>query len=372
MKLLCLDTAMAACSVAVIDTDHALPLAATWVAMERGHAEALAPMVQQVMAEAGLAFGDLNRIAVTIGPGTFTGVRIGLAMARGLGLALGIPVIGIDTLSAIAANAVEADAAILVAADARKEEVYCALFDGSGKNLRPPAVVAAAAAALDLGAGTLVIGTAAELLLAASGRCDLMRSRAGDLPSAAQFGWRAIPLPDPQELPAPLYLRAPDANPQAGSRRQDTPLTFRAATVLEAGLLAELYAECFDNPWDTQAFTALLAMPGAAAIFAVEGGAPIAFALLRQAADEAEVITIATRPFARQRGIAKAMLDHQLTELLARGVTTAFLEVARSNAAAQSLYRSCGFTGAGVRRGYYERHGGAREDAIVMRKSLAP
>lgn len=162
MKLLALDTAMAACSVAIIDTDHVLPLADAWVAMERGHAEALAPMIKSAMVQSGLEFCDLNRIAVTIGPGTFTGVRIGLAMARGLGLALGIPVFGIDTLSAIAANIPSGDTAILVAADAHKDEVYAALLGGDGKVLRRPAVVPVATAALELPDDAVVIGTGAD------------------------------------------------------------------------------------------------------------------------------------------------------------------------------------------------------------------
>ena len=364
MKLLALDTAMAACSVAIIDTDLALPLAEAFLAMERGHAEALAPMVQEVMAESGLKFSDLNRIAVTTGPGTFTGVRIGLAMARGLGLALGIPVAGIDTLSAIAANA-GSGAPVLVAADARKGEVYTALYSSGGEVLRPPAVVRTAAAMADIPRGALVIGTAADAVIAASGLDHLIRSRAGDLPVAANFGRLA------RALPEPLYLRAPDAKPQAASQRGTAPLQFRTATPLDAGLFAELYAECFDNPWDATAFAQLMAMPGAMPVVAIETGIPVAFALLRQAADEVEIITIGTRPFARQRGVAKAMLDHQFTELLTSGAAAAFLEVAQSNVAAQALYRSCGFSEAGVRSGYYERPGSTREDAIVMRKVLA-
>ena len=370
MKLLALDTAMAACSVAVIDTDLALPLAEAFLAMERGHAEALAPMVQQAMAEAGLNFNALDRVAVTTGPGTFTGVRIGLAMARGLGLALGIPVVGIDTLSAIAANA-GSGALVLVAADARKGEVYAALYSSGGAELRPPAVVPVAAAMADIPRGSLVIGTAADALIAASGLDCLIRSRAGDLPVAANFARLAAALPQPVAMPAPLYLRAPDAKPQTASVRSPAALQFRAGTALDAALFAELYAECFDNPWDATAFAQLMAMPGAAPVIAIETGIPVAFALLRQAADEVEIITIGTRPFARQRGVAKAMLDHQFTELLPAGAATAFLEVARSNVAAQALYRSCGFSEAGVRSGYYERHGSAREDAIVMRKVLA-
>jgi tRNA threonylcarbamoyladenosine biosynthesis protein TsaB len=118
MKILSLDTSMAACSVAVIDTGSVPPLAEAFRAMERGHAEALAPMVAEVMQASGLEFRDLDRIAVTIGPGTFTGVRIGLSFARGAGLACGVPVIGIDSLSAISANA-RSGLPLLVVAGAR-------------------------------------------------------------------------------------------------------------------------------------------------------------------------------------------------------------------------------------------------------------
>ena len=104
MKILSFDTAMGACSAAVIDTGSRLHLASAYVQMERGHAEALPPMVAGVMKTADLRFSQIDRIAVTIGPGTFTGVRIGIAFARGLAQATGIPVVGIDTLSAIAAN----------------------------------------------------------------------------------------------------------------------------------------------------------------------------------------------------------------------------------------------------------------------------
>lgn len=372
MKLLALDTAMAACSVAVIDTGHELPLAAHWLAMERGHAEALAPMAERAMRDAGLAFSDLDRIAVTTGPGTFTGVRIGLAMARGLGLALGVPVIGIDTLAAIAANERPSDASILVAADARKGEAYCALYDNEGRNLEAPAIVAAAAPASHVPPCTIVIGTAADTIIAASGRSDLQRSKAGDMPVAARFGWRAVPLPESRAMPAPLYLRAPDAKPQAASLRSPSQISVRTLSSADADMLAALHGECFDNAWPAEDFRQLLAMPGTAATAAIDHGEPIAFALFRRAADEIEVITIGTRPFAQRRGAARALLAHQFTEHPERGIASAFIEVARSNAAAQALYASCGFEAVGTRRGYYEHKGGTREDAIVMRKVLAP
>ena len=141
MLILALDTSMAACSVCVYDTDKSLVIGANRRFMDRGQAEALAPMVQETIKIAGVGFADLRRIAVTIGPGTFTGVRIGLAMARGLGVSLSIPIIGINSLAAIAANEKFNGRSIVVAADARMDEIYFAAFDRAGHELSPPAVL---------------------------------------------------------------------------------------------------------------------------------------------------------------------------------------------------------------------------------------
>ena len=126
---------MAACSVCVYDVGRGLVLGSRHEFMDRGQAEALAPMVQETMRRAGVAFKDLARIAVTTGPGTFTGVRIGLAMARGLGVALNIPITGINSLAAIACNETASDLPIVVAVDARANEIYFASYDASGHEL---------------------------------------------------------------------------------------------------------------------------------------------------------------------------------------------------------------------------------------------
>src|ERR1700748_3661782 len=101
--ILSVDTALGACSVAVLKDENIL--AHRFVEMARGHAEALAPMVQDTMAQAGIEFSALDRLAVTTGPGTFTGQRVGLAFMRGLRVALNKPLIGITTLSAMAHQA---------------------------------------------------------------------------------------------------------------------------------------------------------------------------------------------------------------------------------------------------------------------------
>ena len=100
MKLLCIDTALASCSVCVYDAARKIILASEQILMARGQAEALPPMVARVMEKAGVTYADLGRIAVTTGPGTFTGIRVGLSFARALGLARNIKVLGINTLIA--------------------------------------------------------------------------------------------------------------------------------------------------------------------------------------------------------------------------------------------------------------------------------
>lgn len=364
MKLLAIDTAMAACSVAVIDSARPLPLASRFAAMERGHAEAVAPMVEAAMAEAGIAFGELERIAVTTGPGTFTGVRIGLSLARGFGVALNIPVVGLDSLTAIARNLREGP--LLVAADARKDEVYAALFDAELQCVQPPAVMALADAAKDLPSGAAVIGTAAGMVIAASGRSDLVRATAGDLPVAANFAQYAAGLPQPATPPSPLYLRSPDAKPQAGLKYRDAALSFTATAGAE--ILAQIHGECFDEPWPSSEMAKLLAMPGSLAITALEGGEPVAFVLARTAADEAEIIVIATRPFAQRRGIARKLLTDLSQQLARDGTRSLFLEVAAGNTAGRKLYEACGFQAVATRAKYYANGG----DALVMRRELAP
>ena len=369
MKILSLDTAMAACSVAVVDTDAPLPLAAAFVAMERGHAEALAPMTAEVLEAAGLAISAIDRIAVTIGPGTFTGVRIGLSFAKGLALARHLPVIGIDSLSAIAAND-GSDAPLLVVADARNGEVYAAAFDAARNLIAGPRVTTAAAAVADVPSGTLVIGTAAKAVVETSGRTDLRLSPASPLPVAAHFA-RLAAATAPGAAPSPLYLRAPDAKPQVSPQRFATPFSFEAATRLAAPILARLHAEAFADGWSAAALQDLLSTPGAAAMISSEGEAPVGFILTRRAADEAEIITIATRPAMRRRGVARQLLDRQIAQLASEGVRQLFLEVAVTNTAALGLYASAGFREAGRRKGYYRR-GDSAEDAIVMRRELAP
>lgn len=366
MKILAFDTSMGACSAAVLDTEKSM-LAEACIPMERGHAEALAPMISDVMNRSGLSFSSVDRIAVTTGPGTFTGVRIGLAMAQGLGLARQTPTLGLDSLSAIAAGE-EKPSPLLVVSDARNDEVYAALFDEHRNVLRPPHVSTVSMAAIDVPPDTMVLGTAAEAVIAASQRAELVRSAAGDLPVASRFIHLAVTSSVGGRL-SPLYLRAPDVKPQTIPLRKVQEIAFVPAGPESSALLAALHGECFDEGWTQGAFEDLLAMPGANGVIAAEHAEPVGFVLTRLAADEAEIITIGTRPSGQRRGVGRKLLEHEFTRLREAGAATIFLEVAASNNAARRLYAALDFSEVGRRKSYYRQAPG-REDAIVMRKDL--
>jgi tRNA threonylcarbamoyladenosine biosynthesis protein TsaB len=218
VRLLAIDTALAACSVAVFDSDANRILAHQSLPMTRGHAEALMPLVERVMADAGTGFAGIDRVAVTTGPGSFTGLRVGIAAARGIALATEKPAIGVTTLSAYAAPYLtEGRFPIIAAIDARHDHVYFQVFAAGGRprgepRLAPLHEAAEAAAATP----ARLVGSAAQAVVAAlpeSGAVPVsVEARlAPDIAWVARLGALSAENASP---PVPQYLRAPDAQPQ--------------------------------------------------------------------------------------------------------------------------------------------------------------
>jgi len=219
MIVLAIDTALDACSAAVLDTDAPALLTSESQPMPRGHAEALMPLIDRVMSAAGIAYLALDRIAVTVGPGSFTGLRVGLSAARGLGLAAGKPVVGLTTLSAFAAPLLSPDVTgpIISAIDARHDHLYYQVVRGDGDMLIGPRVapIDEATEALRFGAPRIV-GNAARIL-ADRWPKSAPRPVSVDQESAPDIGWvawlGAAANPDKARA-TPFYLRPPDAKPQ--------------------------------------------------------------------------------------------------------------------------------------------------------------
>ena len=219
MLILAIDTALDACAAGVLDTDAARLIAQESQPMRRGHAEALMPLIGRVIRQAGIAFAALDRIAVTTGPGSFTGLRVGLSAARGIGLAADKPVVGLSTLTAYAAPVVGQNAAqpVISAIDARHDHVYFQVVSGDGGSLIRPrvATIEEALDATRFGAPHLV-GNAAQIL-ADRWPVDALPPFKVDPQPAPDIAWLAWlgAAVSPDSAPArPYYLRAPDAKPQ--------------------------------------------------------------------------------------------------------------------------------------------------------------
>ena len=220
MLILALDTSMGACSAALLSVDgEARKLVARQESMQRGHAEALMPMAAEIVAETGIGLSALDVIAATTGPGSFTGVRIAIAAARGLALVTNAELFGIDSLTVMARVAKESGAVgaelFAVAIDAHRGMLYLGLFGVAGERREGPMLVTpeAAAASLPREASTAV-GSGAKLLAAASERP--IEAKLPELqPNAAALAEIALESGERTAVLRPLYLRPPDARPQA-------------------------------------------------------------------------------------------------------------------------------------------------------------
>ncbi|HWM30512.1 MAG TPA: tRNA (adenosine(37)-N6)-threonylcarbamoyltransferase complex dimerization subunit type 1 TsaB [Methyloceanibacter sp.] len=222
MNILALDTSMGSCSAAVLRDDgagHALYVRDA--EMARGHAEALMPMVAEAIAEAKLRFDELDLIAATQGPGSFTGVRIAIAAALGLALVTRAKLYGTDSLTVMArtalATGMNPKGPFAVAVDARRSMLYFGLYDEMGQRLDGPLLVAPDEA-VDLlpNALSVTVGSGAALLADAVARRGrfLDAKLPGLQPSAAALAEIARSSDESFPTLRPLYLRPPDAKPQ--------------------------------------------------------------------------------------------------------------------------------------------------------------
>jgi tRNA threonylcarbamoyladenosine biosynthesis protein TsaB len=218
MLILAIDTALDACAAGVLDTVAGRLIAQESQAMKRGHAEALMPLIARVIEQSGIAFVALDRIAVTTGPGSFTGLRVGLSAARGIALAANKPVVGLTTLTAYAAPLVSENCEhpIISAIDARHDHVYLQAVSGNGSSLIRPrlASIEEALGAARFGA-PLLVGNAAKILADRWPAQALppLRVDPQPAPDIAWVAWLGAAV-SPNTAPArPFYLRAPDAKP---------------------------------------------------------------------------------------------------------------------------------------------------------------
>jgi tRNA threonylcarbamoyladenosine biosynthesis protein TsaB len=210
VRILAIETSSPCGSVALLDDgklvvelEHEQPNA---------HAERILPLVEHVLASAGFDRTSLDRVAVGIGPGSFTGLRVGIALAEGLALGLDIPIVGVASLRAMAAAAPTAETRIRIPVlDARRNEVFVAAYGAEGEEKLAPcalAVSGAGARLADLGSEAIYVGAFARLI---APQADRLEGREFDLPRARWVGAVAARLEAGSHAPDPIYVRGAGA-----------------------------------------------------------------------------------------------------------------------------------------------------------------
>jgi len=215
MNVLAFDTASSACSAAVLRDGEIA--ASRSEPMDRGHAGRLVPMLDEMLAAVGLGYDDLDRIAVTVGPGAFTGIRIGLATARGITVATAVPAVGVTTFASVAATIVDrafADGPVLIALETKRRDLYVQLFASPKRAVGAPGAVMPDGLAAWIGLDRLRVAgdaaaRAAEGLKADGIAVELVPDTDRIDPETIARLAAEAPLPDRNRPPLPLYLRPP-------------------------------------------------------------------------------------------------------------------------------------------------------------------
>jgi tRNA threonylcarbamoyl adenosine modification protein YeaZ len=361
--------------------------------LRHGHAEILLPMIERVMAEARLRPASLDWVAAAVGPGGFTGIRVGLAAAHGIALAVAARSIGVSSFAAVAAGAAvrERDIgdrpALLVALDSRRDDLYVQLFAvaspgmplAAPQSILPERLADHIAGLMTDGGNLLIAGDAADAAAAALGShrsVSVVAASAPDASGVAAAALGRLRSGEPAPALCPLYLRPPDVSlPQRREPPSNGRLrVIRAVTALAPGAalpLSIMHRACFpEEPWDAAVLQRLLALSGVFGHLAWQDDAtPAGFVLARDLGDEVEVLSIGVIPGCRRQGVGRALLDAVVAAGRRRGLGSVVLEVAEANDAARRLYAAAGFLQVGRRPRYY-RHAGRSDDGLILRRAI--
>jgi tRNA threonylcarbamoyladenosine biosynthesis protein TsaB len=336
----------------------------------------------------GRTIGDLDYLCVASGPGSFTGLRIGLATVQGIAMTSNKLVIPVPTLDALAAAWYDAHAArptrLVACLDGARGDVFFAVYDAAdGPALSvvvPPSVgtpeeAIARIAALETRRPLVINGDGAVRFRDVF-TTELPEAVIDDMPVNLALGAallaasRVTDAVSPHAL-RPLYVRRPDAvlareRARAGQTRPAVLLRFAPAqTPQELAAVAELQRRSFANAWGAEAIRWELDNSDVARMYAARTGSGdvVAYCACWFVFDELHINSVAVDAVRRRQGIARRLLEHVLAEAAAAGARSATLEVRQSNQAARRLYEGLGFRVEGVRRNYYQD---PKEDALIL------
>jgi tRNA threonylcarbamoyladenosine biosynthesis protein TsaB len=355
-----------------------------------GHTRRLAALVECALARAGVRTSELEFIATDLGPGSFTGVRVGLATARALALVSGARLLGASSLAALAHAAAEPRALVVPLVGAGRRDLYAGFFRITAQGrvrllaaprVGPPETLLEALAEVH----ALIPDHAVRFVGPGAGRERerLEAAHPGGTRSGLRFdGLSALDLaaaalkpegpgaglPEPGRETEPAYVRPAQAEERVRHKVTGlTPAHVRAMTSADLPRIDELEHRLFADPWPRVSFLDALADPRAICLVAERGGGVAGYLVATAISPVAELQNLGTAPEQQRAGVARALVDALLDTCRARGIRELALEVRASNAAAQALYRTHGFRLVGLRRGYYRR---PEEDALLMARRV--
>lgn len=380
MRILALDSSGLVASVAVVEEDQMI--AEYTVNYKKTHSQTLLPMLDEVVKMTELDLQSIDAIAVAGGPGSFTGLRIGSATAKGLGLALGKPLIHIPTLEGLAYNLYGTAGLICPIMDARRNQVYTGIYRFQENKLRVMEHQMAISVeelikrlngwggmVTFLGDGVPVYKEQLEAGLsvpfsfapphmnrqrgAAVGALGIQYFKAGKIETAMEH--------------EPDYLRVSQAERERAEREKQKSAQIRPMTEMDAVRIADMEEELFSDPWSVQGIRDTLKNPQTLCMVEESEKMIQGYLLVYLAADEAEIAKIAVAKKTQRTGVASRLIQALEQECKNRKIEKILLDVRESNEPATRFYEKCGFTTDGVRAHFYQN---PVEDAVLMSKAV--
>ena len=392
MRVLAIDSSGLTATVAVVEETQTV--AEYTINYKKTHSQTLLPMIDEVVKMTELDLGTINAIAVAGGPGSFTGLRIGSATAKGLGLALNKPLIHVPTVDGLAYNVFGCEDIICPIMDARRNQVYTGIYTFSkkagekeGRNLVEPVfqvIKMQMAVSIEelaerlnryrrpvvfLGDGVPVYeNVLAEKLTVpySFAPAYMNRQRAAVVGTLAIQYYKSGKFETAEEH-RPDYLRVSQAERERAQREKEAEIIVRELKVEDSAAVAEMEQQIFSDSWSEKSVLETVQQKQSVCFAAEKAGHLLGYLLAYHAADEAEIARIAVQKEARRQGAAGKLMqalehyceEHKMEKLL--------LDVRESNEAARSFYTKNGFVEDGIRQGFYVT---PSEDAVLMSRQL--
>ena len=381
MKILALDSSGIVASVAVVEDDTLL--AEYTVNYKKTHSQTLLPMLDEIVKMTELELESVDAIAVAAGPGSFTGLRIGSATAKGLGLALKKPLVAVPTVDALAYNLYDAQGLICPIMDARRKQVYTGIYRFEEHQLMTLKEQWAAPIeelleelnqrgemVIFLGDGVPVFREliAEKLQVPYSFAPAYMnRQRAAVVGSLGICYYREGKFETAAEH-KPDYLRISQAERERAEKEKNAKPEVRVMTIEDGAAVAEMEHQSFSDAWSEKAVLETLRQPTALCLVAEKAGRRVGYLLAYQAADEIEIARVAVVEEVKRQGVGTALMKKLQEEGTQRKAGKILLDVREKNYTAQAFYEKTGFKKDGVRKSFYTE---PEEDAVLMSMQIS-